>query len=164
MRAEVSALRGPAKFMLCYVEAALGHAHPRGSYLVHAATAYNRHAEFTVTVQCVLSRGAAGDPVLSRTPPRARRCSSYWANHLGPAVHTRALVGRGRVAAPLATAEVTFPQYAFGSPFQKLTTVLVSGSAAVWLSPSCDALARARRTRLSRRPWARPRPARHGIP
>ena len=90
----------------------------------------NRHARFTARVCATAS--AAKIPWFVENPPARSHGSAYWRAK----AHHATLFDQPCIRALVAawpTAHVNFAQCEFGSPFQKLTTVLASGGAAASL-------------------------------
>ena len=90
----------------------------------------NRHARFTARVCATAS--AAKIPWFVENPPARSHGSAYWREK----AHHATLFDQPCIRALVAawpTAHVNFAQCEFGSPFQKLTTVLASGGAAASL-------------------------------
>ena len=90
----------------------------------------NRHARFTARVCATAS--AAKIPWFVENPPARSHGSAYWRAKAQHATLFDQPCMRALVAA-WPTAHVNFAQCEFGSPFQKLTTVLASGGAAASL-------------------------------
>ena len=90
----------------------------------------NRHARFTARVCATAS--AAKIPWFVENPPARSHGSAYWRAKAHHATLFDQPCMRALVAA-WPTAHVNFAQCEFGSPFQKLTTVLASGGAAASL-------------------------------